>query len=221
MPLITLQKRTHYNIPLIHTMRMLGQWVNPSYLAADYPVYTLTVAASTANYNVRALLNAIGGFNNADPFFLVKVHLNSNVIISSADPNTAAFDSGSVNANAIIEITGDSGSQIVGAGGTPGAGGNTSSKPGFAGSRGGTAIKSTCAIYIDLKNLQVHSGGGGGGGGALLDTGTPAPPSPPTPPPTPPPGPTPPPPAPPPEPPPLVLDTGEGAGADDGDGGSF
>jgi len=129
-------------------------------------VFTATVSADTANYNLKTQAIA-AGWNQTSPLFAT-VTVNSGVYLYSTSTSTYAFDTGA---------TFPSGSQlslvnngfVVGAGGAGGHGdqggivsGNGSST---AGGVGGPAIHAQADLSI--TNNGTVGGGGGGGKGYL------------------------------------------------------
>lgn len=130
-----------------------------TYLSAY--VFSPTLSANTANYNLQAAAVA-AGWNPVIPL-TATVTINSGVVVGSSSTSTYAFDTGTGFPSGST-LTLINGGFIVGAGGQ---GGNGGGYPGYgnasAGAGGGPALRAQVALTI-TNNGTIGGGGGGGGG---------------------------------------------------------
>jgi hypothetical protein len=133
-------------------------------------VFTQTISADTANYNLKSAAIA-GGWNQTTPLNAT-VTINNGVYVYSTSTGSYAFDTGSTfPTNTTLALINNG--AIVGRGGNGGAGGGdtfnngSGNQPspinGAAGSAAGPAFIARYAISV--TNNAIISGGGGGGGG--------------------------------------------------------
>lgn len=124
---------------------------------------SLTVAANTANYNMKSAAIA-AGWNQVAPLKLT-VTVNNGVVIGSTTTAAYAFDTGSgfpvgselalINNGMLVGTGGAGGSANNG---TPGGGG----VPGF---NGGPALRAQVILAVTNNGTIAGGGGGGGSGG--------------------------------------------------------
>ena len=137
---------------------------------SNTPTFNLTIAANTANYNVKSAAIA-AGWSGTVPA-IINVTINSGVYVYSTSTGAYAFDTGSsipsgttmsLTNNGTILGMGGAG----GMGGAPRVGGTEWGNQGILntpGSAGGPGILAQYAISI-TNNGTISGGGGGGGGG--------------------------------------------------------
>jgi hypothetical protein len=127
-------------------------------------VFSATISANTANYNLRAAA-VTAGWNQTIPLNAT-VTINSGVYVYSTNTSTYAFDTGVtfptgttlalINNGTILGMGGRGGDSV----GTTSGGGYIGAVPGAV---GGPSLIARYAISI--TNNGIISGGGGGGGG--------------------------------------------------------
>jgi hypothetical protein len=120
-------------------------------------IVTVTISATTANFNLRAFLNATYGDYSSIPTD-VTVTINSGVYLYASSTALAGFDTGSAWA-ATSTITVINNGYIIGMGGAGGVGYNG------AGEAGGPAMIIRYPTIVNNTNGYILGGGGGGGGG--------------------------------------------------------
>lgn len=132
---------------------------------------TLTISASTSDYNIRtAAVAARGGVTTE--VLAVTVNVSSGVYVYSSSTGTFAMDTGTGWVSGST-ITLNNAGVIVGQGGAGGAGAQVpnatanSFTAAVAGSAGGTALRAQYALSVNNTGTIAGGGGGGGGGGAV------------------------------------------------------
>ena len=128
----------------------------------------LTISGTTQNYNIYSNRGGTYVAGKSD------VTLTVQAIVGSAGTGQYAIDTGNQwTSGDTVKIINNS--QIVGAGGAAGAGGQgfpPSSFPGSNGSAAGHAINLGFATTIQNNGGNIRGGGGGGGGGGASTAGT-------------------------------------------------
>ena len=141
-----------------------GEEISPNAIASFSPgEHTVIIDANLLNVNLRTMHDSIYGTPVSGN--TVTCTINSGVVVGSTAAGTSgfAFDVGSWPAGVTIFL-------IV-KGRIQGRGGNGG--PGItAGGGGGTALRTTVAIFVDTSLGQIWGGGGGGGGGGEQLAGT-------------------------------------------------
>jgi len=142
------------------------------YGSSNRVAYTLTISASTNNYDV---------YTNRGPSYVagasdITVQVNPGVTVgSTSTPTYAMLVPSSFSPTDTITIINNG--LIQGMGGAGGAGGSvtgpTNINPGVAGSSGGNAIYVNRPTTITNNGTVAAGGGGGGGGGSVWLTGGP------------------------------------------------
>lgn len=123
---------------------------------------SLTIAASTTDYNLKSAATA-AGWNGTTPIILTCT-INSGVTVYASSTGVYAFQTGtSFPAGSTISIINNG--TILGKGGSGGAGGWPTVATGNAGAAGGPAFYAGTACTV-TNNGRIAGGGGGGGGGS-------------------------------------------------------
>jgi hypothetical protein len=138
--------------------------------SAGPPTFNLTIAANTANYNMRTAAIAAGYSGTGAA--TVNCTINSGVYVYSTSTGSYAFDTGTGWAASGVTLNLTNNGTILGMGG---AGGNAASYSsgwtgpnysiGIPGSAGGPGLIARRAINITNGSGIISGGGGGGAGG--------------------------------------------------------
>ena len=128
-------------------------------------LFTPTISANTANYNLKAAAIA-AGWNQVLPLGAT-VTINAGVSVYATTTGGYAFDTGATfPLNSTLALVNNGTIQgMGGAGGNGWVNGGVSDYLGFPGSAGGPALRAQYAISI-TNNGTIGGGGGGGGGGS-------------------------------------------------------
>jgi hypothetical protein len=129
-------------------------------------VFTATIAANTANYNLKTAAIA-AGWDQVLPLSAT-ITINAGVYVYSVSTGSYAFDTGATFPTGTI-LTLINNGIILGMGGAGAMGGGwlpnaATSPPGSGVGGGGPALRAQYAISI-TNNGDIAGGGGGGGGG--------------------------------------------------------
>lgn len=129
--------------------------------------HEVTITSNQNNVNLRTKHDLL--FSPAVSGDVVKLIIQTGVVVGSNEPDLYAVDTGTWPAGVIVEIYNNG--KIQGAGGKGGRGTNWGGgvAPGQVGEDGGTALRVRHATNYYGSTGAIHGGGGGGGGGAGTD----------------------------------------------------
>lgn len=135
--------------------------LNTFYGKANAVTINLTIAANTANYNMRTAAIAAGW--NGTQAATINCTINSGVYVYSTSTGAYAFDTGTGYPGSGVTLNLTNNGNILGMGGGGGQGGGYVEAV-TGGTAGGPGLLAQRAITI-TNNGFIAGGGGGGGGG--------------------------------------------------------
>lgn len=143
-----------------------------SLLADTAEVFDLEITEDTADYDIRAAVDALG-FTGDNPA-LVSVTIKSGVAVIGSTTSTPAMRTGVFPALSAITLVLEPSSWLLGRGGDGGDGGIDGGADATDGGDGGLALNVGAYTQIKITGdgyTRIAGGSGGGGGGAQAETG--------------------------------------------------